>query len=147
MYKDTVTVFNRYGSRVNGDTWYAHCLYNTDVNIDRAAIIAKYGENAAESAKLHIMIDGDGTIQGLRFLDPVEWNSLTNDELSSAITFQNGQNFDFFYVGEWDGPDVIRDDDYADGFYDFMNRNHSKVYAVTTVGIYSIIPHVEILGK
>lgn len=53
MYKDTITLFNRReGDR--GDTWYPTVLRNVQLNMDRAAIVEKYGAEATDNAVLHI---------------------------------------------------------------------------------------------
>ena len=43
--------------------------------------------------------------------------------------------------------EAINDEDYAEGFYSYMNRNYDGVFAVTNTAMYSLIPHFEIGGK
>lgn len=150
MYVDTITLFNRKESRL-GDTWYPSILRNVNVNIDKAAILAKYGAETQDNAVLHVRYtqNGDNKIVGEKpWLPPKQ---LANrDAYGNVITFTDGARFDFFWLGEWDGEEPINDADYtADGdFYTHMNRTHDYVYAITSVaGPYSVIPHFEILGK
>ena len=149
MYSDTVTVFNRYRSKL-GDMWYPTVLRGVDLNTDRANIVAKYGEASADTAVLHIkyeLIKDQKTIAGKPYLPPKEWERQTNDMLAESITFTSGQDFDFFWRGEWPDDDPISDEDYLDGFYSYMNSRHDDVYAITRHAWYSLIPHFEIGGK
>ena len=38
MYKDTVTIFNRFKNK-SGDTWYPSILHNVNINLDKATIM------------------------------------------------------------------------------------------------------------
>lgn len=149
MYQDKVTIFNRYESNA-GDMWFPKMLSGVDLNIDKASVVRKYGENSADRAILHIAYTNDG--EGIKVADypykkPKEWDGQTNDELASTITFTDGLKFDFIYVGEWDGTEPINDNDYIKGFYDFMNKHYDDVFAITSVSIFSVIPHFEITCK
>ena len=152
MYNDTVTIFNRYESRL-GDMWYPTVLHNVHLNMDKAAIIAKYGAESQDNASMNVRYsvkDGVKTVGGKVWLPPKEWDTQTNDVLSDTLTFASGSSFDFFWVGEWVGDSPISDRDYtADaGFYGYMNRTYDYVFAITSVGgPYSVIPHFEIMGR
>lgn len=148
MYSDVVTVFNRYQSRL-GDMWYPTVLFGVNLNIDRASIVSKYGENAKDNAVLNVKYKNVGkhkVIEGKPYIMPKEWEGQTNDKLSSTVTFADGEFFDFFIVGQY--PEVpINDDDYENGFYDYMNSKYDQVFAITSVSEFSVIPHLEITGK
>lgn len=141
MYKDTVTVFNR----KNGDdiVWHARVLYNVDFNNDIALIRQQYGEGSADRAKLHIMHDSD-IIGSYRYVLPKEFQSL--EDVVDEITFQTGEDFDFFWVGVWDG-ETISDGDYTRGFFDYMVKTYDNVFAISSVAKYSVIPHFEVMGR
>lgn len=150
MYNSTVTLFNRYRAP-DGDRWYPAVLKNVDLNVDHAAMIAKYGEKTADNASLHIRygVDADGATviaEHRRYLPPKAWENQVNDLLPGSITFTAGTDFDFFWVGEWKGEAIIYDDDY-NGFYDYMNRKYDHVFAITSAAQYSVIPHFEVMGK
>lgn len=149
MYKSTVTLFNRYRAP-DGDRWYPAVLEGVDLNVDHAAMVAKYGDKTADSASLHIRYtvasNGDIVIADRRYLPPKAWENQVNDLLPGSITFAEGQEFDFFWQGEWSGEAIIKDNEY-DGFYDYMNRKYDHVFAITSVAQYSVIPHFEIMGK
>ena len=146
MYQDTITLFNRKpGERGQGDTWYPTVIKGVNLNIDRAAILAKYGSESQDNATLHIRYtknEESVMVAGKPWMPPKAW-----DKTEDSITFSSGTNFDFFWLGEWDGG-IVSDNDYLDeGFYNYMNRTHDYVFAITSVAMYSVIPHFEIMGK
>ena len=150
MYKDTITLFNRKEGE-EGDTWYPTIIKNVHLNMDRAAIVAKYGAEATDSAVLNIRYSHIGvhkTIAGKNWLPPKQWDQLL--EPKNSLTFTTGTRFDFFWLGDWGNEDPVHDVNYfADtDFYTYMNRTHDYVFAISSVGgPYSVIPHFEILGK
>lgn len=148
MYSDTITLFNRYKSRL-GDMWYPTVIKGVNLNIDKAAIIAKYGAESKDNAVLNIRCkvdDGKVVIADKTYLPPKKWDRQTNDKLAESLTFTSGKDFDFFMPGEYESTEPIADDDYIDGFYNFMNDNYDYVFAITAVAQYSVIPHFEIMG-
>lgn len=150
MYTDTITLFNRKEGN-DGDTWFPVVLRNVHVNVDRAAIMAKYGAESADSAVINIRYVQDGSnklIDGRRWLPPKEWDQLLDH--AGTITFTTGDRFDFIWLGDWGNEDPVNDSDYFANldFYTYMNRTHDYVFAISSVGgPYSVIPHFEILGK
>lgn len=149
MYNRTITLFNRYDSRL-GDTWYPTVLKNVDLNIDKASIVARYGAESTDNAILHVkyeLTDGEIYIQGKKWLPPKKWDNQINEDLPNSLTFTDGSTYDFFYFGEWDTT-PISESNYTEGFYGYMNTNYDFVFAITSVGgPYTVIPHFEILGK
>lgn len=151
MYNDTVTLFCQYKDQRKNITWYPTILRNVNLNKDKAAIIAQYGAESQDNAVLNVRyrLDNGKIMVGDKiWLSPKEWDRQTNDLLSSSLTFTDGQEFDFFYEGEWPDENPIGDEDYGiDGFYNYMNRYYDYVFAITSVGgPYSVIPHFEIMG-
>lgn len=148
MYKDTITLFNRKESR-SGDVWYPTIIRNVDVHVDKASILAKYGPEATDKAILHIAYsakNGIKIIAGKPWLSPKIWDAQSDH--SQSITFTDGDRFDFFWLGEWEGTEPINDTDYESDFYTYMNKRHDYVFAISSVGgPYSVIPHFEIMGK
>lgn len=148
MYQDTITLFNRKpGERGQGDVWYPTVIENVNLNIDRAAIMAKYGAQSQDNAALYIRYRKDGEdilVAEKPWMPPKTW-----DQTEDSITFTSGNNFDFFWKGVWDGG-IVTDTDAKwsdEGFYNYMNRTHDYVFAITSVAMYSVIPHFEIMGK
>lgn len=150
MYDKTVTLFNRKSDR-SGSTWYPTVLQNVDLNLDKASILAKYGAKSQDSASLHVRcknVDGNKMVGEKLWMSPKEWKNQTDDTLRNTLTFAGGNDFDFFWVGEWEETEPVNDADYADGFYNYMNGKYDFVFAVSSVGgPYSLIPHFEITGK
>ena len=140
MYNETITVFNRL--RANGvDTWYPTILHGVDLNVDAAAIRTSMGAEATDKAKLHIRYDPSGMkVGGKAYLLPKAWQQSDH----TGITFQDGELFDFFWRGEWTG--VVNDEDYRDGFFNYMKKLHDEVFVITSVARYDCIPHFEIMG-
>lgn len=147
MYKDTITLFNRHADRA-GDVWYPTILRNVNLNMDKASIMTKYGAESKDSVVLNIRyhISQVGKMVGDKvYLPPKEWQGI--DDPAGTITFKDGKEFDFFRVGEWESTEPIRDEDYTNGFYNYLNSKRDYVFAITAVGLYSVIPHFEIMGR
>lgn len=149
MYSDTVTIFNRYESRL-GDMWYPTVLHGVNVMSDRAAIVQKYGEESQDNAVINVhyqMVDDKVFVDGKEYLTPKAWDKQTNDKLPETITFTPGEKFDFVYMGAFFSEDPISDDEYENGFYDYINSEFDGVFAITSVSKLNAIPHFEITGK
>lgn len=152
MYTDTITLFVR-KEGLDGDTWYPSVLHNVHVNMDEAAIMAKYGAQSADKAVLHVkykQVDGRKMVGDKLWLPPKEWEALLDP--TAALTFTSGNRFDFFWLGDWGNEDPVYDSDFDGtsnpGFYQYMNKNRDYVFAISSVGgPYSVIPHFEIMGK
>lgn len=149
MYSDTITLFNRH-EQTGGVVWYPTILRGVDLNVDKAAMIAKYGEQTADNAMLHIRFkrnSGEVYIGDKRYLPPKLWANQTADELPGTLTFTGGSGFDFFIVGEWDDTAPINDNEFLDGLYNYMNKRYDFVFSINSVAQYSVIPHFEITAK
>ena len=152
MYNNTITLFNRLSNRTTGDTWYPTVITGVDVNLDRAQIVATMGAESTDSVSLHIKYtkdnDGNIVVGGKIYKLPKEWAHLSTEDLPDHITFKSGNDFDFFYVGEWSDTAPIADSSYRNGFYDHMNKNYDNVFSITMAsGAYDLIQHFELLGK
>lgn len=145
MYKDTVTLFNR-KQGANGDTWYPAVLEGVNLNKDKGAIFRRYGPNSTDNAVLNVRYEKSGediTVNRKTWLQPKEWARL--EEPSGAITFAPG---DFFYAGTWEGTTPLYDGAYGDlSFYDYMLNNYDDVFLITSVGFFSVIPHMEVTAR
>lgn len=135
MYKDTITLYNRY----NG-TWHGVVLTGVDLNADRGAIVAKYGSDSKDNAKLHLKIN-DGKIGAYTYLLPLNYKGQ-----NGTVTLSSGNNFTFFIEGDT-GIYTAQDSAFVDGFYDWANQTYDHCYAVTSVARYSVIPHFEVLAR
>lgn len=151
MYQDTITLFNR-KTGSEGDTWYPTVLHNVHLNVDKSAILAKYGPDAKDNAALHVRYtvqDDEKKMVGHKpWLPPNQWQNAQDP--AQAVTFAGGDKFDFFWQGDWGNEIPVRDADYASegDFYTHMKLAHDFVFAISSVGgPYSVIPHFEIVGR
>lgn len=148
MYNDVVTAFNRYENS-SGVFWYPSVLRNVNLNIDKGYVLQKLGADSEDNAVLHVKYkeeNGTKMIGDKKWLSPKEWDAQTNDLLAETITFYGGNDFDFFWMGEWTGEDVINDDNY-NGFYSYMSKKYDFVFRISNVSMFSLIPHFEIAGR
>lgn len=150
MYNDTVTLFCQYEDKA-GVTWYPHKLTNVNLAVDRAAIIAKYGEQSQDNATLNVgytVEAGAITVCGIPWLPPKEWAKQEPGERATSLTFSAGNGFGVLMEGEWINGDPVDDSKYGvDGFYNWLNRTADNVFAITAATKYDVIPHFEIIGK
>lgn len=150
MDDKTITLFNRYVDSFGSITWYPTVLHGVNLLIDKAAIIAKYGAESKDKAVLNVrchLADGKMMVGDKPYLPPKEWEMQTNNLLPSSLTFTDGNEFDFFILGDYGSTAPILDDNYRNGFYNEINRERDYVFAISSVGgPYSVIPHFEIMG-
>ena len=151
MYKDTVTVFNRYVDSFKNTIWYPHVISGVNLIVDKAVIAEKYGkygdvskDNAVMNVKYDI-VDGVIKIGDKPYLPPKKWERQVNDNLPKSITFTAGNDFDFFMLGDYGSEEPIIDENGR--FYSDMQREYDDVFAITSVAKYTVIPHFEIVGK
>lgn len=148
MYQDTVTIFNRRQSPEGGILWYPKTLQGVDLNVDHAALVAKYGQSCNDRAVLHVKYDWhDGpVVAGVSYLTPMLWQAA---DPAAAITFTAGDDddFDFFIEGAWPDSAPIADEQWPGGVFDHLVRSRDGVYAISSVAQYSVIPHFEITGR
>lgn len=145
MYQRTVTLFNR-----RGTSWIPTVLHGVDLNVDRAAIVERFGADARDRAVLHVRCRKNGdsiTVEGKSWIPPIAYRK-QNAECTMTFT-EGNEDFDFFYAGEFGNGSPISDTAYGiDGFYDYMRRNYDGVYAISSVsGPFTVIPHFEIVGR
>lgn len=148
MYKDTVTLFNRYVDSMGNTMWFPHVLTNVNFNADKSVIVSKYGEESKDNAVLNIKYHLRGLtkmVNGKPYLNPKDWERKVNDELSNFITFAQGNDFDFFMLGDYGSEEMIKDD--KGTFFRDIQQEYDNVYAITSVAEYTVIPHFEIVGK
>ena len=148
MYKDTVTLFNRYVDSMGNTMWFPHVLTNVNLVIDRAVIVSKYGEESNDNAVLNIKYKCENEkiyINDKEYLMPKEWERQPNDLLVDFLTFKSGNEFDFFILGDYGSKEIIMDE--RGTFFREVQEQYDNVFAVTSVAKLSVIPHFEIVGK
>lgn len=145
MYTDTITLFNFHKST---NCWYATVLEGVDLNTDKATIVTDRGAQSTDETALHVKyseIDGVVMVGDKPCLNPKEWAQ--KDDPKNTITFARGNKAAFFIEGKWDGANPVNDNDYTDGFWNYMNSHYDAVYSINSVARYSVIPHFEIAAK
>lgn len=154
MFDKTITLFCHNHSDL-GDTWFPYLIRGVQINTDKGYLLKSYGADFSDSISIHIPYRkneaGDMVVDDYLYLSPKAWDAAYNDAKAHLLTFKGGQNFDFIYIGDFNdvgAMEMIRDDDYRNGFYDYFKRNFDDVYAVSSVsGPFSVIPHFELLCK
>lgn len=148
MHDTTITVFNRKKDKKKNVTWYPSVISLCNLTLDKAAVVAKYGSESKDIVVVNVpytVEDGQIMVGDKQYLTPKEWSRCADP--SKAVTFADGQESDFIYIGEWEGTDPIGDEDYGvDGFYNYMNNHYDYVFTVTGTAKYTIIPHLEVTG-
>lgn len=153
IFKQTITLFNRYESGEGNLVWIPTILNGVHLVVDRAKLISMYGENTTDNVMVHVMysMDGENVMIGdKKYVPPKDFMRLSDKE--GYITFQMGDNFDFFMEGAWEVNGMestaeISDEAYRNGFYNYMNHTYDNVFAVTSCAKYSLIPHFEVTGR
>lgn len=143
-------MFNRYVDSFGSITWYPTVIHGVNLLIDKAAIIAKYGAESKDKAVLNVryyLADGKMMVGDKPYLPPKEWEMQTNNLLPLSVTFTDGNEFDFFILGDYGSTAPILDDNFRNGFYNEINRERDYVFSISSVGgPYSTIAHFEIMG-
>lgn len=148
MYKDTVTLFNRYVDSMGNTMWFPHVLSNVNLNSDKSVINSKYGEQSKDNAVLNVkyhIAENKKMIGEKPYFLPKEWEKQVNDELPKSITFKGGNDFDFFMLGNYGSAEPIEDK--KGTFFREIQQEYDYVFAVTSVAEYSVMKHFEITGK
>lgn len=147
LYKQTITLFNRKSDGFE-TIWYPFIIKNVHLIIDKAVIIGSYGEQSQDNARVHIRykptVDG-AVVDGKLYLPQKEWGRVGDPDYNFTLAF--GDDYDFFIEGEFDMGGPISDEDYNNGFYNFMNKKYDNVYVITSVSKFNLIPHFEIGAK
>lgn len=139
MFIDTVTIFNYYEDKKQGIAmWYPTVLDGVELQVTKGINISKSGNDKADSASLHIKINPD--IRQI-YKRPMEYKAL--EDKQGYFTLKPD---DFFLSGSYDNA-PINEEDYPNGFFEYMKANYDDVYNITTVDVFKTIPHFEVGGK
>lgn len=152
MWDDTITIFNRYNTAAGDIYYYPTTITGVALYIDKAAAQTTTGLSDADSAKANfpVSISSDGSMSVLGaydkpWLQPKQWAALLNDELAEYVTADEGN--DIMMRGAWD-KGVVDSSEYSrGGFLDYLRGKYDDVFLINSVGIYKLIPHIEISGK
>jgi hypothetical protein len=145
MFGDTITLFNFHEPT---SMWYAHTISGCDCGITAAnTATTQNGITKSDNSTLIIPCSSDKVITTVdseaEYCTPKKYTLLSDPE--NYITFQ--PETDFFVVGEYNGSSSVSDEDYEDGFYDYINSESDDVFMVASAAFYGMIPHFEIGGR
>ena len=144
MHDATITLFNFHERTGN---WYP-TIFNqvslTEAKADSATADAGIKNGDTIEAIIRTAADKSNTEYGVKvqYVGPKAYAALENPV--GYFTFATEQ--DFFFVGNA-ASGIVSDDDYDEGFYHAMNKEHDGVYLVQSAAFYSLIPHFEIGGR
>lgn len=136
MYKDVVTIFNR-----RGDFWWPTVIEGVHLVADEAGLAARLGWQRDVKAMVLVPYEKGCMVSGKQYVPPKIWREAALPE--ELITFQTGEEFDFFIEGAWEQGGPIEDD----GLYDRLRRTRDGVYALSAVTRFRALPHFEIMGR
>ena len=114
---------------------YPTVLHDVELQINHGITVTTDGNANDNTASLHIRNDLD------KYLNPVAFKKAEDRENHFTL----GQK-DFFVEGELDLI-VIEEDDYPNGFFEYIKSEYDNVFKITTVERYKVIPHFEVGGK
>lgn len=136
----TVTLFNRsFDPVTEKEKYYPTFLENVDLVETKGANVSKSGMDSADAATLYVDFQVIDKMEK-QYIEPKEWESLSDDEKKAYITFVSGE--DFFVKG--DHMDVVLPEN---GAYEWMHNHYDGVYRVSNVDKYEdVLPHFEVGG-
>lgn len=150
LYRDTITLFNRYDNEDGSYTWIPTVMKNVHFIVSKAVMVTTYGDSNSDNAQVNIRYKSMGKkamVSGKVYVQPKEYKRLTLSQAKTHFTFTGGAEFDFVYGGAWTGDSIINDDAYPKGFFNHMQTTYDDVYAITNSAMYYILPHFSITAK
>ena len=150
LYRDTVTLFNRFVDDSGNISWIPTVLNGTHFVVSKSVLVATYGENSSDSAMLNVpyqLINGKVMIGRKKYLPPKQYSKLDIDSAMKSITFTAGLDFDFIFGDIWPQSSPIADADYKTGFFQYMKTNFEDVYAITDTPKYNVIKKFAIVAR
>lgn len=135
---DVVTLYNRfYDAETDEEKWFPTLLIDCNLIINHGANISKSGLESADAASLHIREE----CSPKAFLEPKEWDSLSDEDKHEYFTFKAGE--DFYVKGDTVDVLILQED-----FYQWMKKHRDNVFRVSNADRYEdILPHWEVGGK
>lgn len=141
FYVDTVTIWNRYVDGIwEKEIWMPTLIENARLLVSRGNNIQNSGNSSADSARLHIS-DIESNPQK-PYMDPSEWNALTQSEKGEYFTLES-ESCSFFVRGDTTKVDASE----KDNFFEYMKKTYPDCFKITSIDRFEIIPHFEVWGK
>ena len=146
MHSDTVTIFNYYEDKKKDIAyWYPTTLNNVEAQVSEGLSVIKTGNENANSLWLSIpliSVNNELYADGVKYLKNKRYAA--SEDKSDCFTVKKN---DFVVLGAYESDSVINDDDYKDGFFQYMKSTHDDVYNINTIDEYKGIRHIEIGGR
>lgn len=137
MFNDTVTIFTLHAGRI----WHPAVIKGCHLIVTKSARKTQAGVDGGDTMQLHIPTR-EIAAAGFEVIKPKQYDALSDP--SGKLAFHDAT--DFFIEGEFDIGQVY-DENYAAGFYDYMNRTHEEVYMITSSAEFRFLPHWELSGR
>lgn len=148
-YDDAVIVYNRFLKGTLETEYYIGKRYdNVRVELTQGANIATSGLESANSVRVKIP-----KIEVANFVPPTVWNNMELENKLDSDTFQPDNlviivKKDNLGINYMDIPTgLVRSDDYAKGFLNYLKSTYGYTYAVKNVDVYDLIPRFELGGN
>lgn len=139
MFSETVTLMNYHAAT---DKWYPTEIAGADVGASVSSSHSAAGEVNTSNIALIVNCQNDKSIGNKAYLTPKEYAKCSNP--FAHFTFR--PECDFFICGVWNGGETS-DSLYESGLYHYLNEERDRVYMITSVEFYQLLPHFEIGGK
>ena len=107
--------------------------------------VIKTGNENANSLWLSIpliSVNNELYADGVKYLKNKRYAA--SEDKSDCFTVKKN---DFVVLGAYESDSVINDDDYKDGFFQYMKSKYDDVYNINTIDEYKGIRHIEIGGR
>lgn len=149
-YDDAVIVYNRFLKGTLETEYYVGRRYdNVRIELTQGANISNSGLESASSIRVKIPKD-----EVANYVPPAVWGKMDLDEKLDSDTFapdciviivkKKELNIDY----DLELPTgLIRSDDYAKGFFNYLKNEFGYTFDIKTVDIFQLIPRYELGGN
>lgn len=151
-YNDSVIVYNRYYNRTTEEEYYIGTLFEgVRIELTQGANIQNSGIENADACIVKIP---NNELLPKRYVSPVEWCNLTQDEQIETFTLDKDDE-DIFIIAKKQELGIDRElpiglitrETYAEGLLQYLSQNYGYVYKLHTVDVYNLIPRFQIGGR
>lgn len=142
FYVKTITIWNKYTDDgvFGAEHWIPTVIENVRLLVSHGNNIQSSGNSAADNARLHISDELSAPTKA--YMPVSDWIKLDASEKSKYFTLDS-ENDSFFVEGDTS----IVDSTSQDNFFEYMKRNYSNCFRISSVDRFEVIPHFEVWGK
>ena len=147
MFDRTVTLFNFLKS---DGKWYSTVIKNCTLEDTESSSDSARGRNSTSNVRIHLHCNSQQVFKTTRgnipYVPTKEYQNLTAvSGRVKGLTFT--PEVDFLVVGKEMKENAVLDDNYENGFYNYVNKTVDDVYMVTNSTWYSLLPHFVVGGR